>query len=45
MIVPKTSAIARPSATAVSVALVAFRNAGSVMTCGIAITTVLGFAT
>ena len=34
--VPKTSAMASPSATAVRVAPVARRNAGSVMTCGIA---------
>ena len=43
--VPATSAMTRPSATANSVAPVACRKTGSVITLGIAITTVLGFAT
>jgi hypothetical protein len=40
-----TRAIASPSATAVSVMRVASRKAGSTITFGIAITTVVGFAT
>jgi hypothetical protein len=45
MMVPNTSAMVRPSATAAKVAPVAARKAGSTITRGIAKTTVVGLAT